>query len=242
MVAPRSASLSLPTPSSLSPCPPRELLSLPFYICLTPLLISCWDMGQQSPVLPFDQVAAFAGRLHRPPSVCLILFISWPLLTSLLPPTGAARWVPTLALWGVAGVGALTLFASPIPLFQKDGQFSYLILSWGFTGSCPPRELDHSQATDGALRAKLICCLVPLRSLAPLHALACSTHDNHPLASVLHLIPGVRPLFSLRCSSQADWQPTLCVSPLSFMLPFSPHFTQVREYYTDNTPDSDKPF
>ncbi|ORY47094.1 ubiquinol-cytochrome-c reductase complex subunit-domain-containing protein [Leucosporidium creatinivorum] len=55
----------------------------------------------------------------------------------------AARWVPTLALWGVAGVGALTLFASPIPLFQKD---------------------------------------------------------------VLHLIPGVR------------------------------------EYYTDNTPDSDKPF
>ncbi|GAA5920396.1 hypothetical protein JCM1841_003372 [Sporobolomyces salmonicolor] len=35
-------------------------------------------------------------------------------------PAFATRLVPNLAMWGVAAAGAVALFASPIPLFQKD--------------------------------------------------------------------------------------------------------------------------
>ncbi|GAA5872727.1 hypothetical protein JCM3774_005042 [Rhodotorula dairenensis] len=35
-------------------------------------------------------------------------------------PSLVGRLAPTLALWGVAGAGALMVFASGIPLFQTD--------------------------------------------------------------------------------------------------------------------------
>lgn len=35
-------------------------------------------------------------------------------------PTAVFKWVPSLALWGGAGAGAVMLFMSSVPLFKKD--------------------------------------------------------------------------------------------------------------------------
>ncbi|CAO1624277.1 unnamed protein product [Sympodiomycopsis kandeliae] len=46
-------------------------------------------------------------------------------------------WIPTLAIWGGAGGGALMLFASPIPLFQHDILLKIPLIKEYYTDKTP---------------------------------------------------------------------------------------------------------
>lgn len=71
----------------------------------------------------------------------LSLFLSPLLAPATLPPHFPTRflpfansWIPTLALWGGAGGGAVMLFMSSVPVFQQDILHKIPIVKGFFVG------------------------------------------------------------------------------------------------------------
>ncbi len=64
------------------------------------------------------------GTTHYEPTILTCFTsthsLSLSCISSLQHYCAALKWVPSLALWGGAGAGAVTLFLSSVPLFKKD--------------------------------------------------------------------------------------------------------------------------
>ena len=52
-------------------------------------------------------------------------------------PAAVFKWIPSLALWGGAGAGAVMLFMSSVPLFKKDVLIKLPVVSI-FSSLAPP--------------------------------------------------------------------------------------------------------